>query len=170
MCVITGRARLRGRSWFSWSRWNQGDDFLPNCPQQKHSALKLILSCFFMLKAYVIMCIFSGWKRRHGSGGWNRRKRWNWAKGKGGPTWKSWTHWRQSKWSIFLVKFMHSCANFLTFTHSQILTLFLHFVFSEGSWRETWQNWGKRQNRFKGIDIKSPLMSFRNQMDSHTVT
>lgn len=34
---------------------------------------------------------------------------------------------------FFLVKFMHSCANFLTFTHSQILTLFLHFVFSEGS-------------------------------------
>lgn len=32
MCVLSGRARPRGRSWPSWSRWSQGDVFSPQNP------------------------------------------------------------------------------------------------------------------------------------------
>lgn len=48
----------------------------------------------------------------------------------------------------------------LTFTIHSFSCFLILFFLSKGSGRETWQNWGKRQTRVKGIDIKSPLILY----------
>lgn len=83
--IITGRARSRGRTWSSWSRWTQGELFSKSvlilldsrCGKLKNTALhcnyNYSLLILYVFSLFLLSLLCSGRKRRHGSGRQPRR-------------------------------------------------------------------------------------------------
>lgn len=142
--MITGRAWPRGRSWPSWSRWSQGDAL----SKTTHRLLLLGARIISVLVCDIVRARPQGDKGDMGQEGDKGEKGETGLKGKEGPP-------GSSGLTGVRVSGLRCChvSTVNEWSLSPSAELLPYCFLCEGSWRETWKIWRKRQTRFKGINL-----------------